>query len=47
MTKQKSKPFDNVSLQKKIIIVLGILLSVFGGIFATVVAIYNFNMFCR
>lgn len=43
MTKQKHKPFDNVSRQKKVIIVTGIFVSLFGGIFAAIVAIENFK----
>jgi hypothetical protein len=43
MTKQKSKSFDNVSRLKKVVVVTGIFVSLFGGIFAALVAIDNFK----
>jgi hypothetical protein len=43
MTKQKYNPFDNVSILKKVIVVTGIFVSLFGGMFASIVAIDNFK----
>ena len=43
MMNQKNKPFDNVSRQKKLIVVTGIFVSLFGGMFAAIVAIDNFK----
>lgn len=43
MKKQKSKPFDNVSQQKKGIVLTGMFISLFGGMFAAIVAIDNFK----
>ena len=43
MTKQNIKSFDNVSRLKKIIVVTGIFVSLFGGIFMAIVAIDNFK----
>jgi hypothetical protein len=43
MTKQKNKPFDNVNRQKKVIVVTGFFVSLFGGMFSSVVAIDNFK----
>jgi len=43
MTKQKIKSFDNVSRLKKIIVVTGIFVSLFGGMFMAIVAIDNFK----
>lgn len=43
MTKQKIKSFDNVSRLKKIIVLTGIFVSLFGGIFMAIVAIDNFK----
>jgi hypothetical protein len=43
MTKQKIKSFDNVSRLKKIIVVTGIFVSLFGGMFMAIIAIDNFK----
>lgn len=43
MTKQKNKPSDNVSRLKKVVVVTGIFVSLFGGMFAAIVAIDNFK----
>jgi hypothetical protein len=43
MTKQKNKPFDNISRLKKVVVVTGIFVSMFGGMFAAIVAIDNFK----
>jgi hypothetical protein len=43
MTKQINKPFANVSRQKKIAVVTGIFVSLFGGMFSAIVAIDNFK----
>jgi uncharacterized protein YacL len=43
MTRQKNKSFDNVNRLKKVIVVIGILVTLFGGMLAAIVAIDNFK----
>jgi len=43
MTRQKNNPFDNVSRLKKAVVVTGTFVSLFGGMFAAIVAIDNFK----
>lgn len=43
MMNQKNKHFDNLSQQKKLIVVTVIFVSLFGGMFAAIVAIDNFK----